>query len=273
MISRINSYDTKKEAEEIIANTANLAQKFITSSRFADVTVWDYSKQSLFNFEEYLINTYLLPKAFKLDFTDDELEGYISYIAETLLRYDYVCLIAEKYSYKDYLKKTQTKYRICFEVGKLVRDIGDSILPAIHWRRPMVHTNVDLVIAAHRRTDPVFSPGTVDYELFAVFEKQVLDKSSFIPAHIAEKVELKLQNYGYIKSEYVPFEGEYAYSKAFAFGIVGFTFSQNQLLVSVGESADKQELVFEMLQDACEILFPLGFEIYDVMQQEWLARA
>lgn len=273
MISHINSYDTKKEAEEIIANTANLAQKFITSSRFADVTVWDYSKQSLFNFEEYLINTYLLPKAFELDFTDDEIEGYISYIAETLLRYDYVCLIAEKYSYKDYLKKTQTKYRICFEVGKLVRDIGDSILPAIHWRRPMVHTNVDLVIAAHRRTDPVFSPGTVDYELFAVFEKQVLDKSSFIPAHIAEKVELKLQNYGYIKSEYVPFEGEYAYSKAFSSGIVGFTFSQNQLLVSVGESADKQELVFEMLQDACEILFPLGFEIYDVMQQEWLARA
>ncbi len=273
MISHINSYDTKKEAEEIIANTANLAQKFITSSRFADVTVWDYSKQSLFNFEEYLINTYLLPKAFELDSTDDEIEGYISYIAETLLRYDYVCLIAEKYSYKDYLKKTQTKYRICFEVGKLVRDIGDSILSAIHWRRPMVHTNVDLVIAAHRRTDPVFSPGTVDYELFAVFEKQVLDKSSFIPAHIAEKVELKLQNYGYIKSEYVPFEGEYAYSKAFSSGIVGFTFSQNQLLVSVGESADKQELVFEMLQDACEILFPLGFEIYDVMQQEWLARA
>lgn len=273
MISHINSYDTKKEAEAIIANTANLAQKFITSSRFVDVTVWDYSKQSLFNFEEYLINTYLLPKAFELDSTDDEIEGYISYIAETLLRYDYVCLIAEKYSYKDYLKKTQTKYRICFEVGKLVRDIGDSILPAIHWRRPMVHTNVDLVIAAHRRTDPVFSPGTVDYELFAVFEKQVLDKSSFIPAHIAEKVELKLQNYGYIKSEYVPFEGEYAYSKAFSSGIVGFTFSQNQLLVSVGESADKQELVFEMLQDACEILFPLGFEIYDVMQQEWLARA
>lgn len=273
MISHINSYDTKKEAEAIIANTANLAQKFITSSRFADVIVWDYSKQSLFNFEEYLINTYLLPKAFELDSTDDEIEGYISYIAETLLRYDYVCLIAEKYSYKDYLKKTQTKYRICFEVGKLVRDIGDSILPAIHWRRPMVHTNVDLVIAAHRRTDPVFSPGTVDYELFAVFEKQVLDKSSFIPAHIAEKVELKLQNYGYIKSEYVPFEGEYAYSKAFSSGIVGFTFSQNQLLVSVGESADKQELVFEMLQDACEILFPLGFEIYDVMQQEWLARA
>lgn len=273
MISHINLYDTKKEAESIIENTANLAQKFITSSRFADVTVWDYSKQILFNFEEYLINKYPLPKAFKLDFTDDELEGYISYISEVLLRLDFVTLTAEKYSYTDYLKKRQTKYKICFEVGKSVQDIGASILPAIHWRRPMVHTNVDLAIAAYRRTDPVFSPGTVDYELFAVFEKQVLDKSSLIPAHIAEKVELKLQNYGYIKSEYVPFEGEYAYSKAFSSGVVGFTFTQNQLLVSVGESADKQKLVFEVLQGASEVLFPLGFEIYDVMQQEWLARA
>ncbi|MEI4551176.1 hypothetical protein [Pseudoalteromonas spongiae] len=121
MISHINSYDTKKEAEEIIANTAKLAQKFITSSRFADVTVWDYSKQSLFNFEEYLIHTYFLPKAFKLDFTDDEIEGYISYIAEVLLRLDFVTLTVEKYSYKDYLKKGKQNTKFALKLASWFR--------------------------------------------------------------------------------------------------------------------------------------------------------